>query len=917
MVGVVPTCVSNCAAYVSGFSYSPDFPTTPGAAQTKIGGDADAFVAKLDGTGKVSYATFVGGTGYELGNGIGVDTLGDAFLVGQTFNPSSFPAANPIQSVPPARGDMFVSTDGGATFAASGWSAANGGSINVNGLDLDLSVSPAHLYAGSAHAGLWLSVDAAASFEPIGDFDGQEIEAVAVQSGSAAGPSPLYVAANNTLWSSTNGGTSFAQLKNFPAKKQVLGLFATPALLVAGTTTGVLVSTDHGAHFAASSGFSHPVQVFCAAQDAKSGVLYVGTSSGVFQSANKGSSFKSTNLNFAMVDSLAVDQSANPARIYAGTFSAGVVESSDGFVSSFVFGSTAPSLVNRVRLDPKTSNPARVLVGVHNTLDFGGLFASTDGGVSYSQLDPAGFNPPCCVIPLVADAGSPQRIYASVFEEADIAIAEINPAGSKILFASNLGGSNDEVAYNIPVDLAGNAYIGGLTFSNDYPTLNAAQSGLGPSRTNPGFVNGVLTKISFATPTPTSKATPKPTPTPKATPTPKKTPTASPSPACTAGEQMCSPGQCTNTSTDSKNCGQCGEVCPSNSSCSGSMCFCSPGFTVCDNGTQCCGGTSTPATATPATPAPATATAAPRTPTASASPGCPAGQMMCNGQCINTHTDPNNCGACNSPCNTTNTSSVSCVNGVCQDTCAAGFGNCDHNPANGCETNLRDSDNHNCGFCTGTCNDPSFCEPDGLCHCPTNEVFCGSLCTNTLTDPNNCDPNGNCGTVCPAGGHCVNGTCACPAGQTNCNGQCVDTSSNNTYCGGCFAPPCPTGANCSSGVCTCDFPYENCPNRAGCANISNDFDNCGNCGNQCAADQYCNNFGCLCLLDNQPLGTNFDCAFCGNTCGSGGTSCQPIGAVGMGCLCSDGGSVGGDTDCAFCDDNCLNQNERCVNGQCQ
>ena len=407
--------------------------------------------------------------------------MGDAFLVGQTFNPSSFPSVNPIQSVPPARGDMFVSTDGGATFAASGWSAANGGSINVNGLDLDLSVSPALLYAGSARAGLWLSTDAAASFEPIGDFDGQEIEAVAVQSGSGAGPRPLYVAANSALWTSPNGGNSFAQLKTFPAKKQVLALFATPSLLVVGTTSGVLVSTDHGAHFASSSGFSHPVQVFCAAQDAKSGVLYVGTSSGVFKSANKGSSFKPTNLNFAMVDSLAVDQSTSPVRVYAGTFSAGVIESSDGFVT-MAFGSTAPSLVNRVRLDPKTSNPARVLVGVHNTLDFGGLFASTDGGISYSQLDPAGFNPPCCVIPLIADAGSPQHIYASVFEEADIAIAEINPAGSKILFASDLGGSNDEVAYNIPVDLAGNAYIGGLTFSSDYPTLNAAQSGLGQLR---------------------------------------------------------------------------------------------------------------------------------------------------------------------------------------------------------------------------------------------------------------------------------------------------------------------------------------------------------------------------------------------------------------------------------------------------
>ncbi len=68
MIGIAPGCVSNCAAYVSGFTYSPDFPVTSGAAQTKIGGDADAFVAELDGTGHLKYATFVGGTGFDLGN---------------------------------------------------------------------------------------------------------------------------------------------------------------------------------------------------------------------------------------------------------------------------------------------------------------------------------------------------------------------------------------------------------------------------------------------------------------------------------------------------------------------------------------------------------------------------------------------------------------------------------------------------------------------------------------------------------------------------------------------------------------------------------------------------------------------------------------------------------------------------------
>ena len=39
------------SAYVAGATYSTDFPTTSGAAQTTNGGGSDAFVTKLDPTG--------------------------------------------------------------------------------------------------------------------------------------------------------------------------------------------------------------------------------------------------------------------------------------------------------------------------------------------------------------------------------------------------------------------------------------------------------------------------------------------------------------------------------------------------------------------------------------------------------------------------------------------------------------------------------------------------------------------------------------------------------------------------------------------------------------------------------------------------------------------------------------------------
>jgi hypothetical protein len=74
------------SAYVTGESFSSDFPTTPGAFDTSFG--EEAFVVKLNasGTGLI-YATFLGGSDYEEGNAIVLDEVGNAYVTGQTWSP--------------------------------------------------------------------------------------------------------------------------------------------------------------------------------------------------------------------------------------------------------------------------------------------------------------------------------------------------------------------------------------------------------------------------------------------------------------------------------------------------------------------------------------------------------------------------------------------------------------------------------------------------------------------------------------------------------------------------------------------------------------------------------------------------------------------------------------------------------------
>ncbi len=82
----------NGNAYVTGVTYSANFPITSGAFQPAFGGVFDAFVAKLNPTGTaLVYATYIGGNIYDEGTGIAVDGNGNAFVSGFT-NSTNFPA---------------------------------------------------------------------------------------------------------------------------------------------------------------------------------------------------------------------------------------------------------------------------------------------------------------------------------------------------------------------------------------------------------------------------------------------------------------------------------------------------------------------------------------------------------------------------------------------------------------------------------------------------------------------------------------------------------------------------------------------------------------------------------------------------------------------------------------------------------
>jgi len=103
---------ANGNIYVTGSTWSSDFPTTIGAYNDEFNGMSDVFVLKLipagNGVDDLVYSTFVGGSDYDVGFDIAVGANGETFVTGWTYS-SNFPiTANAYDDLYSGLGDVFV-----------------------------------------------------------------------------------------------------------------------------------------------------------------------------------------------------------------------------------------------------------------------------------------------------------------------------------------------------------------------------------------------------------------------------------------------------------------------------------------------------------------------------------------------------------------------------------------------------------------------------------------------------------------------------------------------------------------------------------------------------------------------------------------------------------------------------------------
>jgi hypothetical protein len=130
-----------------------------------------------------------------------------------------------------------------------------------------------------------------------------------------------------------------------------------------------------------------------------------------------------------------------------------------------------------------------------------------------------------------------------------------------------------------------------------------------------------------------------------------------------------------------------------------------------------------------------------------------------------------------------------------------------------------DTDPENCGACAGAGGDvcgtdeicvTGACVPDCTGATPT---LCGAVCVDTDTDPEHCGACADAGgDLCMTDEVCEAGSCvpACDSGLTYCDGACVDTDTDPDHCGACASAGgvvCAATESCVMGSCvsvTCD-----------------------------------------------------------------------------------------------------------------
>ncbi|MBN4056823.1 SBBP repeat-containing protein [bacterium AH-315-J21] len=428
------------SAYVTGSTYSTDFPTI-NPYQT-YQGSYDVFVTKLGSSGNnLLYSTYLGGSSEDRGIDIVVDGSGSTYVTGNTLS-TDFPTLNPYQ------------TDQGNIDAFVTKLSSSGNSL----------VYSTYLGGGGNEAVRAISVD---------DFN-----SVYIAGNTASNDFPTLGAYQSTL-SSLDTADVFVTKLNSAGNDLVYSTYfggngvdncADMAIDYSGNTyiIGWTRSLDLSTEGAFQTTIALEGIVIAKFNIEGNGLVYCTYLGGL------------------------------TSRGYAIT----VDESNNAYVTGYIRGPAFPTTPNAYQTKPSYTGLGLYRDDVFVTkLSFSGdalVYSTYLGGWENDWgIDIAVDSSGSTFITGVTASGNFPTL--DPYQEAlhgykDAFVTKLNSTGSSLAYSTFLGGSDDEQGYGIAVDGFGSAYVAGYTRSNNFPILNEYQS----------FLNGAkeafVTKFTAVTP---------------------------------------------------------------------------------------------------------------------------------------------------------------------------------------------------------------------------------------------------------------------------------------------------------------------------------------------------------------------------------------------------------------------------------
>jgi hypothetical protein len=417
-------------AYIVGTTESDDFFTTAGALEETQQGAQDAFVSKLDPFGDTFiYSTYLGGTGDDSGNGIAVDSSGNACVTGTTQS-GDFPTVNFFDNSLGGAQDAFVSK------------------LSSDGSTLDYST---YLGGDDTDSGNGIAVDSSGNAYVTGTTQSSDFPTVNFFDNSLGGVEDAFVSkfdpslsgAASLLYSTYLGGSG----SDFGNE---ITVDTSANAYVTGTTLSANFPTQNAFQAANAGSNDAFVTKFNVAGSALTYSTYLGGSMDDF-----GNGIAVDTSNNAYVTGT-TDSNDFPTQ---GPIQAANAGLNDAFISKFNAAGSALTY-------------STYLGGSMD--DFGNGIAVDISANAYVTGTTESANFP------IANA-----FQSNLIGTRDSFVTKVNSAGDTLAYSSYLGGSNDDLGNSIAVDGLGNAFVAGTTDSTNFPT-KSVQDTLGGG--NDGFV---------------------------------------------------------------------------------------------------------------------------------------------------------------------------------------------------------------------------------------------------------------------------------------------------------------------------------------------------------------------------------------------------------------------------------------------